>query len=304
VIHGGNVPERKVRHLNSPHGHHGRTAVLDRNSIGTIALAVALLATMGVAQAFDDSKYPDWKGQWRRADPGPPRYDPSKPLNAQQAPLTDEYKTVHAASIADQKAGGQGNDPTYTCAPPGMPRIMSIYDPMEIIITPSITHIMIQHIHDSRRIFTDGRDWPKGFEPTFAGYSIGKWIDTDGDGRYDVLEVETRDLKGPRAYDGTGLPLHEDNQTVIKERLYTDKADPNIIINEITTIDNALTRPWTAIKKYRRVATKEEAVWPESVCAEGNVHIEIAGQNYFLGADGLLMPARKNQSPPDLRHFK
>jgi hypothetical protein len=304
VIHGGNVPERKVRHLNSPHGNHGRTAVLDRNSIGTIVLAVALLATMGTALAFDDSKYPDWKGQWRRADPGPPRYDPSKPLNAQQAPLTDEYKTVHAASIADQKAGGQGNDPTYTCAPPGMPRIMSIYDPMEIIITPSITHIMIQHIHDSRRIFTDGRDWPKGFEPTFAGYSIAKWIDTDGDGRYDVLEVETRDLKGPRAYDGTGLPLHEDNQTVIKERLYTDKADPNIIINEITTIDNALTRPWTAIKKYRRVATKEEAVWPESVCAEGNVHIEIAGQNYFLGADGLLMPARKNQSPPDLRHFK
>jgi hypothetical protein len=94
----------------------------------------------------------------------------------------------------------------------------------------------------------------------FAGYSIGKWIDTDGDGRYDVLEVETRDLKGPRAYDGTGLPLHEDNETVIKERLYTDKADPNIIINEITTIDNALRRPWTAIKKYRRVATTEEAV--------------------------------------------
>ena len=278
--------------------------MLTRNSIGTIALAVALLATMGVAQAFDDSKYPDWKGQWRRADAGPPRYDPSKPLNSQQAPLTNEYKAIHAASIADQKAGGQGNDPTYTCAPPGMPRIMSIYDPMEIIVTPSITHIMIQHIHDSRRIFTDGRDWPKGFEPTFAGYSIGKWIDADGDGRYDALEVETRDLKGPRAYDGTGLPLHEDNQTVIKERLYTDKADPNIIINEITTIDNALTRPWTAIKKYRRVATKEEAVWPESVCAEGNVHIEIAGQNYFLGADGLLMPARKNQSPPDLRHFK
>jgi hypothetical protein len=298
------VPERKVRHLNSPHGHHGRTAVLTRNSIGTIALAVALSATMGAAQAFDESKYPDWKGQWRRADPGPPRYDPSKPLNAQQAPLTDEYKAIHAASIVDQKVGGQGNDPTYTCVPPGMPRIMSIYDPMEIIITPSTTHIMIQHIHDSRRIFTDGRDWPKGFEPTFAGYSIGKWIDTGGDGRYDVLEVETRDLKGPRAYDGTGLPLHEDNQTLIKERLYADKADPGIIINEITTIDNALTQPWTAIKKYRRIATKEEAVWPESVCAEGNVHVEIAGQNYFLGADGLLMPTRKNQSPPDLQHFK
>jgi len=275
-----------------------------QKSIGAIALAALLWATVGTVQAFDEAKYPDWKGQWRRGDAGGPRYDPSKPLNAQQAPLTEEYKAIYAASIADQNAGGQGNDPTYTCVPPGMPRIMSIYDPLEIVITPSTTHMFMQHIHDSRRIFTDDRPWPTDFEPTFAGYSIGKWIDTDGDGRYDVLEVETRDLKGPRAYDGLGLPLHRDDKTIIKERVYTDKANPNIIINEITTIDSALTRPWTATKKYRRVATNDKAVWPESVCAEGNQHVEIAGQNYFLGADGLLMPTRKNQSPPDLKHFK
>src|SRR2546430_2155553 len=154
-----------------------RTAVLYRNSIGAIALAVALLVTMGAAQAFDESKYPDWKGQGRRGDPGGGRYDPSKPLAAQEAPLTEEYKKIHAASIADQAAGGQGNDPTYTCVPPGTPRIMSVYDPMEIIITPATTHILIQHVHDSRRVFTDGRDWPTDIEPSFAGYSIGKWID-------------------------------------------------------------------------------------------------------------------------------
>ena len=34
--------------------------------------------------------------------------------------------------------------------------------------------------------------------------------------------VETRNLKGPRSYDSTGLPLHQDNQTVIKERIYLD----------------------------------------------------------------------------------
>jgi hypothetical protein len=38
--------------------------------------------------------------------------------------------------------------------------------------------------------------------------------------------------------------------------------------------------------------------------AEGNVHVEIAGQNYFLSADGFLMPARKDQSPPDLKYFE
>jgi hypothetical protein len=39
------------------------------------------------------------------------------------------------------------------------------------------------------------------------------------------------------------------------------------------------------------------------VCAENNVYIVIGNENYFLGADGLLMAARKGQKPPDLRHF-
>src|SRR5262245_4936192 len=121
-----------------------------RSVIRAIALAVALLASGSGAQAFDESKYPDWKGQWRRAETGPPRYDASKPMREQGAPLTEEYQAVHAASMADQASGGQGGDPTYTCLAPGMPRIMNVYDPMEIVITPETTYILIQHIHDSR----------------------------------------------------------------------------------------------------------------------------------------------------------
>ncbi len=278
--------------------------MLHRSSIALAALAAVLLLTAGSAQAFDESKYPDWKGQWRRAEPGPPRYDPSKPGTGfrQEAPLTEEYKAVLEASLADQKDGGQGNDPTYTCLSPGMPRVMSVYDPMEIVITEGTTHILIQHVHDSRRIFTDGRAWPDYIEPSFVGYSIGKWVDTDGDGRYDTLEVETRGFRGPRVYDDTGLPLHRDNESVFKERIHLDKADPKILINEITTIDKALTRPWTAVKRYRRADVKQP-VWPEAVCAEGNVHVEIGGTNYMLSADGMLMPARKGQQPPNLRHF-
>ena len=278
--------------------------MLHRSSIALAALAAVLLLTAGSAQAFDESKYPDWKGQWRRAEPGPPRYDPSKPGTGfrQEAPLTEEYKAVLEASLADQKDGGQGNDPTYTCLSPGMPRVMNVYDPMEIVITEQTTHILIQHVHDSRRIFTDGRAWPDYIEPSFVGYSIGKWVDTDGDGRYDTLEVETRGFRGPRVYDATGLPLHRDNESVFKERIHLDKADPKILINEITTIDKALTRPWTAVKRYRRADVKQP-VWPEAVCAEGNVHVEIGGTNYMLSADGMLMPARKGQQPPDLRHF-
>src|SRR3979490_733398 len=105
--------------------------------------------------------------------------------------------------------------------------------------------MLMQHVHDSRRIFTDGRNWPEYIEPSYAGYSIGKWLDTDGDGRFDTLEVETRSFKSPRVYDDSGMPLHLDNQSVFKERLSLDKANPNILLNEITTNDHALTRPWT-----------------------------------------------------------
>src|SRR5262249_51497006 len=119
---------------------------------------------------------------------------------------------IFEANLKDQAAGGQGTDPTFTCLAPGMPRVMNVYEPMEIVVTPYTTYLLMQHIHDSRRIFTDGRDWPRDdVEPTFAGYSIGHWVDQDGHGRYDALMVETRNLKGPRSYDSTGLPLHRDN---------------------------------------------------------------------------------------------
>jgi hypothetical protein len=110
------------------------------------------------------------------------------------------------ASIADQAQGGLGNFPTTLGRAAGMPHMMMGFGPMEWVVTPNTTYILIGWYDHYRRIFTDGRDWPKEIEPTFAGYSIGKWIDEDGDGRYDVLEVETRGFKGPRAYDEAGLP--------------------------------------------------------------------------------------------------
>jgi hypothetical protein len=278
-----------------------------RGFITLIALAAAAPATLTGAWGFDESKYPQWKGEWRRVPvaglKGQPSHDPDKSEGlAQQAPLTPQYQAILEASIADQAAGGPGNDPTYTCLAPGMPRVMIVYDPMEIIITPGTTHMLMGHIHDSRRIFTDGRDWPDELEPTFQGHSIGRWVDTKFDGHFDQLLVETRAFMGPRVFDSTGLPLHEDNQTIIKERIYQDPADVNLVHDEITTIDHALTRPWTVTKSYRRMQVARPA-WREVICAEGNQHVKIGQEAYFLSADGYLMPTKKDQSPPDLKHF-
>jgi len=283
------------------------------NSIGGTALAAALMMSIGAAAAFDDSKYPDLKGQWRRfgAVPNTFRFglafDPRKPFRAEEPPLTPEYQAIYQANLADMENGGQGIDPTYRCLSPGMPRVMIPYSGMEFVVTPSATLILFERDWDfNRHIYTDGRGFPADMdlEPRYLGYSIGKWLDTDGDGRYDTLTVETRGLKGPRVYDASGIPLHADNETVIQERIYLDKADPSLMHDDITTIDHALTRPWVVHQVYKRKVSDKPLWLNHEVCGEGNNHVGIGKENYFLSGDGFLMPTKKGQAPPDLRYFK
>jgi hypothetical protein len=274
-----------------------------RTSICALALAASFLAAPS-ARAFDESRYPDWSGQWLKVpDGGPPRYDPSKPDGVgQQAPLKDKYRRMHEASMADQAAGGQGlYISSVKCIPMGMPFQMSSVFPFEFVVTERTTFVLAEiTTSEPRRIYTDGRDWPKGEEPTFPGYSIGRWIDTTGSGRYDTLEIETRNLRVPRLFDQTGISFHEDGQAVIKERIHLDKADPTVLRDEMTTIDNALTRPWSVVKSYRRLP---KVVWTENNCTEGNDNIAIGNEVYLLSGDGRLMPIRKGQAPPDLSYF-
>jgi hypothetical protein len=281
--------------------------MLYRSSICGVALAAALttapmaafLATPSVAQVVDFGKYPNFRGQWvRTGNPNNWRELAGPP------PLTPEYQKIFDDITADLKAGGPGNWPSTFCTPAGMPAMMSFYDPAEIIVMPDITYILISHNDDSyRRIYTDGREWPKDPELTFAGYSIGKWVDEDSNGKYGALEVETRFLKLPRGYDTSGLPFHSDGQTVIKERIYLDKADPNTLYDQITVLDHAMTRPYTKLQKVTR-NPNPHPVWHSDVCSEDNTWVKIGNEPYYLSADGKLMPSKKNQAPPDLTYFK
>jgi hypothetical protein len=270
-----------------------------------VALALAGLTGTGGAQAAE-AKYPNWKGQWDAINPRfggqGVKFDPTKAFGpAQQAPLTPEYQKVHEESMADQAQGGQGNFIDHArCIPGGMPSMMS--GTQELIITPETTYISAGT--DLRRIFTDGRPWPADAETTYQGYSIGKWIDTAGSGTYDTLEVETRGpFKGPRAYDATGLPLAFDNESTFKELFHLDKNDPNILHNEITVFDHALTRPWSVDKTYRR----DPNPYPQFArvsCMEGTNYVVVGMEVYFLSGDGFLMPTKRDQAPPDPRYFR
>jgi hypothetical protein len=302
------LADRRALRLRSIARHQGENSMLNRNTTRIAISFAALALTVVAARAADAPKYPNWSGQWQRIAVqglrGQPSYDPTKSWGTgQQAPLTPEYQAVLEANLKDQENGGHGGLVGWTCRPYGMPMMMYGFSPLELVVTPKTTYVLINLLDTMRRIYTDDRTMPDDTAPSFQGYSTGHWVDQDGDGVYDALEVETRNFKGPRFYDEAGVPLDTDNESVFKERIYLDKSDANVLHDEITTIDHALTRPWTVTRNYRRVASDKPA-WLEFNCNENNPHVEIGGDNYFLSAGGLLMPARKDQAPPDLKYFK
>src|SRR4029077_5681551 len=92
-----------------------------------------------------------------------------------------------------------------------MPRMMNVIYPMEFIIQPKITYILFED-NLPRRIYTDGRSWPAEPEPSFAGYSIGHWVDEAGEA-----------LQSARDRD----PLHEGPAHVRGERTAAARGQPD-----------------------------------------------------------------------------
>ncbi len=276
--------------------------MIHRSSIGAAVAAAALCAC--VAANAQEKKFPDWDGLWGRGSPVG-LWDPSKPPGPrQEAPLTPEYQAIYQSNLAKGRAG-TFFDIKGICGPVGMPRVMIAYEPIEIILKPKTVYMLAESMSPLRRIYTDAREFPKEEADAlrnFSGYSVGKWSDTDNDGTYDTLEVETRYMQGPRLFDSTGIPLHKDNQTVVKEKLYLDKADGNILRNEITTIDNALTKPWTVNRFYRRVVNNP--IYEEYNCTEDNRWITIGDKLYLLDGEGYVMPIQKDQPPPDSKYLQ
>jgi len=276
--------------------------MIHRSSIGAAVVAAAL--GVCVAANAQEKKFPDWDGLWGRGSPVG-LWDPSKPPGPrQEAPLTPEYQAIYQSNLAKGRAG-TFFDIKGICGPVGMPRVMIAYEPIEIILKPKTVYMLAESMSPLRRIYTDAREFPKEEADAlrnFSGYSVGKWSDTDNDGTYDTLEVETRYMQGPRLFDSTGIPLHKDNQTVVKEKLYLDKADRNILRNEITTIDNALTKPWTVNRFYRRVVNNP--IYEEYNCTEDNRWITIGDKLYLLDGEGYVMPIQKDQPPPDPKYLQ
>src|ERR1700674_4860304 len=161
-----------------------------------------------------------------------------------------------AAAIAQQRRAGLAKDiPLTRCLPAGVPLVNALPAPYKLIQTPGVIAMLYEQDTSFRQIFIDGRKPPGDPQPSWLGYSVGKW---DGDS----LAVETAGFNDRTWLDAFGHPHSESMR--VTERFH--RRDFGHMEVQITVDDPAMyTRPFT-IKINQRLLPDTDLI--ESFCSE------------------------------------
>ena len=149
------------------------------------------------------------------------------------------------------------NDPLDSCDPEGFPR-NEIFEfrALQIAQAPDRMLFAYQYQRVWRAIFTDGRELPKDRDPSWYGYSVGRWIDD-----YTFI-VETTGLDDRTWIDNSGLPHSADLH--VEERFHRvdhDTVEFTLILNDPAIY----TKVWTIVDKLRLKLDPKLEI-PEMIC--------------------------------------
>jgi len=204
---------------------------------------------------------PDLSGVWwvrhdgaENDDLGPsPKYLSN--LAADLAPHDVAMRPWADAFLKEQSAQRGLNHPMASCLPPGIPLSYTVPLPFKIVQTPSLVVMLYEAGNTFRQVFTDGRGLAKDPNPSFYGYSVGRWDD-------DAFVVESSGFNDRTWLDGMGHPHTEALRIIERYR----RRDAGHLEIEITIDDHlAYARPWT-VKIGAELLTGTEVM--EYVCVE------------------------------------
>lgn len=185
-------------------------------------------------------------------DPADPRFEKPDTL-PMQTWAAEKFKSAKPGY--GPYATAKSEDPTLKCYPPGMPQILLIPFPMEIIHASDRILIYFEFGNHLRQIYIDGRTHPKDPIPSYMGHSIGKW---EGD----TLVVDTVGLTDKSWLDRAAHPHTEALHIVERIR----RVDRETLIFDLTFDDpQAYTRPWKGVKRFTLVPDGEVM---EYVCVD------------------------------------
>jgi hypothetical protein len=211
--------------------------------------------TASVPRTTDDK--PDLSGIWRQ--PNGVKYTINlaadlKPGDVLFQPPAAELYNLRQSTLSK-------DDPVGYCKLPGVPQMSAVPYPYKIIQNPGLIVILFEAFATFRQVFTDGRGLPKDPNPTWMGYSVGKW---EGD----TLVVESAGFNDSTWLDTGGHP-HTDALHVTERYHRRDLGhmDLQITIND----PKAYTKPWTVSYPLQLLPDTELL---EYVCNENNKDIQ------------------------------
>jgi hypothetical protein len=163
-----------------------------------------------------------------------------------------------AAALYKERIENNGKDhPGVRCWPSGIPEKDNIPDGVKVVQTPDLTLFLHESRTIYRQIFTDGRALPRNAQPSWMGYSIGKW---EGD----TFVVETIGQNGKTWLDMRGLPGTESLRVIERfTRPDIGHIDIDVTIND----PKAYTKPWQVRLGWSLLPDAELI---ESICEENN----------------------------------
>jgi hypothetical protein len=166
----------------------------------------------------------------------------------------DEPLRPEAAAILKHRMQSPLEYPHTQCLPGSIPLALLVFT-FKIIQTPQEIVMLSETADPPRQIHTDGRPLPKDPDPTWMGYSVGRW---EGD----TLVVETIGINDRAWLDGFGHPRSESMHITERYR----RRDFGHMDLEITFNDpKYYTRPFT-IKTGLRLIPDSDLL--EYVCNE------------------------------------
>ncbi|MBM3818984.1 MAG: hypothetical protein FJW14_08210 [Acidimicrobiia bacterium] len=172
------------------------------------------------------------------------------------------YQPWAEALYKQRRANESRDDPTANCIVGGVPRSDLVPYPFKILQLSGMTLVLYEAVHSYRQIFTDGRPFPEDMNPTWFGYSVGRW---EGD----AFVVETKGFNDRGWLDNWGKPATSALRVIERFR----RKDFGHMDLEITIDDpKAYTRPWTVTQ---RLILAPDTELLEYVCNENNKYFDI-----------------------------
>jgi hypothetical protein len=192
--------------------------------------------------------HPDLSGVWS---------PDTRPLQVIAPEASIPFQPWSMKLSQERADGSHGKDDPAAYCVPGMPKLVVLPYPYKIVQVPGMMLILYEGFTTYRQIFTDGRALPKDPQPSWLGYSVGKW-------QGDTFVVDTIGINAQTWLDNAGRP-HSDAMH-LTERYH--RRDFGHLDMQLTIDDpKAYTKPWTVSEN---AALLPDSDLLEYICSENN----------------------------------